>query len=73
MAPVDVGVRIQALACLELGYTPAQIEAYLGVSSQQYIDSDVLPLIEDTIPRRVKRFYLSTSLMHHALADLLRL
>jgi hypothetical protein len=32
MAPVDVGVRIQALACLELGYTPAQIEAYLGVS-----------------------------------------
>jgi hypothetical protein len=32
MAPVDVGVQVQALAYLELGYTPAQIEVYLGVS-----------------------------------------
>jgi hypothetical protein len=31
MAPVDVGVRIHALTWLELGYTPAQIEASLGV------------------------------------------
>jgi hypothetical protein len=31
MALIDVGVRIQALAYLELGYTPAQIEEVLGV------------------------------------------
>jgi transposase len=31
MAPIDVGVRIQALAMLEVGYTPAQIEEIIGV------------------------------------------
>jgi transposase len=30
--PIDVGVRIQALVCLQLGWPPAQIEATLGVS-----------------------------------------
>jgi hypothetical protein len=32
MALIDVGVRIQALAYLELGYTPVQVEEVLGVS-----------------------------------------
>ena len=32
MARTDIGIRIQALALLEVGYTPAQIQAYLGVS-----------------------------------------
>ena len=31
MASIDIGVRVQALALLEVGYTPAQIEAYIGV------------------------------------------
>lgn len=31
MAPIDVGVRVQALALLEVGYTPAQIEVFIGV------------------------------------------
>lgn len=31
MAPIDVGVRIQALAMLEVGYTPAQIEGIIGL------------------------------------------
>ena len=32
MAPIDIGVRVQALAYLELGYTLVQTEAVLGVS-----------------------------------------
>ena len=32
MARTDIGIRIQALALLEVGYMPAQIQAYLGVS-----------------------------------------
>jgi transposase len=32
MAPVDVGVQIQALTYLELGYTPTEVQARLGVS-----------------------------------------
>jgi transposase-like protein len=31
-APINVGVRIQALFCLQLGWSPTQIEATLGVS-----------------------------------------
>jgi hypothetical protein len=32
MAPIDVSVRIQALAYLELGYTPVQVKEVLRVS-----------------------------------------
>jgi hypothetical protein len=54
-----VGVRIQVLPNLELGYTAAQIEAHLGSQSQN-LTIPAYAVERGYYPERAERFYLST-------------
>jgi len=56
--PIDVGVRIQALGYLELGYTPAQISEYLGISESAIYRFKRTAIDRGYNPQKSKRFLL---------------